>query len=451
MAEPSDPAKPSGKTSDKSSEKTEDKKAPAKAQDKKASDKADKAAPDKADKAASDKKTEEAAKTSADKKSDDKADKAASDNTDKAKAQTSAQPTRSSSVPGSGPARPSAAAAKPASSSGGRAFVVVLVLVVLIGAGGYFTRDVWMPYAEPLIAKFGGGDAAPDAEAAANPVDRLSERVAALEAKVGGGDGDMAAMQQERERVRAELDQALTRIDDLERRLAEVREIANAVTSSGGAEVDLSPVMSRMDGLEESGRETRAEIEALNEKMQSMSANANTGQGLVLAVAQLRDAALSGRPFAAQLDSLRAVAGGDAELTAAASRLSDHAEDGLPSADALKQRFSEIAGEIVTQARVGDGDWLEQAAGRLSSLVSLRRTDGQSGDPVEDAVAAIETDLAAGDVVAAVDKAQQLSDALPPQAQDVLEPWLLDAKARAGAVRALNALHAKALAGLDGG
>ena len=105
--------------------------------------------------------------------------------------------------------------------------------------------------------------------------------------------------------------------------------------------------------------------------------------------------------------------------------------------------------DIVAQARVGNGDWLEQATGRLSALVSLRRTDGASGNPVEDAVAGIEQDLANRDVSAAAKTGAALADTLDGEAKAMLEPWLLDAKARASAERALDAMHAAALAGLE--
>ena len=100
-------------------------------------------------------------------------------------------------------------------------------------------------------------------------------------------------------------------------------------------------------------------------------------------------------------------------------------------------------------ARINGGDWLDQAAGKISALVALRRTDGSSGDPVEDAVANIEAHLNDRDTIAAVKTADALSELLQSDARNILEPWLLDAKARATAERALNAMHASALAALE--
>lgn len=370
---------------------------------------------------------------------------------------------KSSSVPSSGSAKPaSSAAAAEKSGGGGRSFMVVLVLAVLLVGGAYTTRAVWLPEVEPYLAKLPGFGGSSDAQTSsgnqASPVDALRDRVASLERTLAASGSDvdtaMAALKQEKERAQGELNKALSRIDDLEKRLGEVRTLASAITSnsgqSSGQSVDLAPILSRIDGLEQQGRDTTGEVKALADKVETMPArSAAAGQGVVLAIAQLRDAALSGRPFAAQLSALRTVVGDNTDIIAAASRLSASADKGLVTHEQLQTRFSGIAGDIVSEARAGDGDWMQQAAGKLSALVSLRRTDGSSGNPVEDAVAKIEHDLSVHDAASAVKTADALADILQGKARALLEPWLLDAKARATAERALDAMHASALAGLE--
>ncbi len=383
--------------------------------------------------------------------------KAADKPADKKLSDSAATPSgagKTSSVPGAGTTKPGVApASTSSSSSGGRSLMTIIVLIVLVGAAGYATRDVWLPSVEPYLAKIPGykSSAPASAETAApeGPVAALTARVDALESKVVAG----GASAGDAERIQAELSQALARIDDLERRLAEVREMATAVTSSSGADVDLSPMMKRIDALEATDRAAQQNISSLADKIDNVAKARSGGgkaSGLVLAIAQLRDTALSGRPFASQLDAIDALAAEQPEIRAATSGLAARADSGLPTMDSLKARFSGIAGDIVTLARSGDGDWIDQAAGRLSQLVALRRTDGQSGDPVEDAVADIEKNMAAGDIAAAVATASTLSDSLDGEAQRILENWLIDAKARASAVRALDALSATALAGLGG-
>ena len=373
----------------------------------------------------------------------------------------SSAPSKSSSVPGTGTGKTTVTPAAPSSGGGGRVVLWLIVIVALAGGGAFVAKDVWLPVAQPYLAKIPGmGPGQVASGDAASPIDLLSERIAALEQKLAAPDtttdSTMAELKAEKDRAQAEMNTALARISDLERRLKEVRELAQAVTSTGGDGIELGTVMSRIDQLEDTGRRTTEQLASLANQvesgLQSASAGSSDGRasGLVLAIAQLRDAALSGQPYAAQLDAFRVLAGDNADYVAAASRLAGSADAGLPTADALSDQFSDVAGDIIALARSSDGDWLDQAAGRLSSLVSIRRTDGLSGDPVEDAVAEIEARLAARDVPSAVQVAIGLSDVLVGEARTLLEGWLLEAKARSTAERALNAIHTSALAGLGG-
>ena len=360
---------------------------------------------------------------------------------------------KSSSVPSGGSAKPSAAAT-PAekSASGGRGFLTFVIVIILIGGGAYTTRDVWLPEVQSRLPAFMTGASKPTGETA-SAVDALTSRVASLEAIASiGSDAPMAALKQESARAQSELNKALARIDDLERRLAEVRALASAVTSSTGGDIDLGPVLSRIDELEQKDQSRNSEVASLNQKLQNIETNSTggaSGQGVVLAVVQLRDAAMSGRPYSAQLFALQSIGSNSPDVIGAASQLTTNADSGLPTIGHLQSKFSSIAGEIVSLSRIDGGDWLDQAAGKISALVALRRTDGSSGDPVEDAVANIEAHLNDRDFTAAVKTADALFELLQSDARKVLEPWLLDAKARATAERALNAMHASALSALE--
>lgn len=360
---------------------------------------------------------------------------------------------KSSSVPSGGSAKPSAQAALPTKSSGGgRGLLTLVIVIILIGGGAYTTRDVWLPEVQSYLPAFLAGQDKPAGETV-SAVDALADRIASLEQSSASSSSDapMAALKQESARVQSELNKALSRIDDLERRLSEVRALASAVTSSTGGDIDLGPVLSRIDELEQKDQSRNSEVASLNQKLQSIKTNDTggaSGQGVVLAVAQLRDAAMSGRPYAAQLFALQSIGSNSPDVIGAASQLTTNADDGLPTLHDLQSKFSSIAGDIVSLARIDEGDWLDQVAGKVSALVALRRTDGSSGDPVEDAVANIEGFLNDRDIVEAVKTADVLSELLQSDAQNILETWLLDAKARATAERALNAMHASALASL---
>lgn len=375
-------------------------------------------------------------------------------NTEAKKPAETPSSSKSSSVPSGGSAKPSAPAAAPTKSSGGgRGLLTLIIVIILIGGGAYTTRDVWLPEIQSHLPAFMSGQDKPSGETV-SAVDVLADRVASLEKTLAGpsSDAPMAALKQESARAQSELNKALARIDDLERRLSEVRALASAVTSSTGGDIDLGPVLSRIDELEQKDQSRNSEVASLNQKLQSIETNGTggaSGQGVVLAVAQLRDAAMSGRPYSAQLFALQSIGSNSPDVIGAASQLTTNADSGLPTLHNLQSKFSSIAGDIVSLARIDGGDWLDQAAGKISALVALRRTDGSSGDPVEDAVANIEKHLNDQDIIAAVKMADALSELLQSDAQNVLESWLLEAKARATAERALNAMHASALAALE--
>lgn len=460
MAEPTDPKKTDNKDQKPAKDDT--------STPKKSTAKADAAKPAgssaTAKSAATPAKTDQKTDTGGDKKDskDASKDNAKAEPKDTTSSSATSTARKSSSVPesGSGKTSSSVPSDNGSGAGGGRTALWLIIIIALAAGGAFVARDVWLPMAQSYLAKIPGmGGQKSNAADGQSPVQVLSERVAALEAQLSStaaSDNAMSALKAEKDRVEAEMAQALDRISDLERRLKEVRALAQAVTSSSGGEVDLGPVMSRIDQLEDTGRKTSEQLADLatqvEEGLQDNAAGNSDGKasGLVLAIAQLRDVALSGQPYAAQLDAFRVLAGDNADLVAAASRLSGSADAGLPTADELSDQFSDVAGDIIVLARSADGDWLEQAAARMSSLVSIRRTDGQSGDPVEDAVAEIESRLAARDVPGAVQIASGLSDILNGEAKTILEGWLIEAKTRAGAERALDAIHTSALAGLGG-
>ncbi|MBM3952891.1 MAG: hypothetical protein FJ311_15770 [Rhodospirillales bacterium] len=169
----------------------------------------------------------------------------------------------------------------------------------------------------------------------------------------------------------------------------------------------------------------------------------------VLAVGQLRDASLAGRPFARELDQLREIAKSRPEAAEAIERLRPHAAKGVPTANDIKARFDAMARAVTVAARgSGDGTWTDRALARLSAMVAVRRTDERApaGSP-DAALRAAEQALGRGDVAAAAAAIETLSGPAQAAARD----WLADARARGTVDAALADLHRRALAALAGG
>ncbi len=164
--------------------------------------------------------------------------------------------------------------------------------------------------------------------------------------------------------------------------------------------------------------------------------------GLVLATGDLTAALGSALPFAPVLDTVRGVAGEDAEIESALARLAPFAATGVPTLDGLKARFPAAANAIVRAAPAAeDSDWIDETVTRLSQLVTIRRTGGAI-DPasLDGRLVEAESALVNGDLARAV----AIVEALMPEAQGAgrADAWLRDARARAEADDALSGLVA---------
>jgi len=166
---------------------------------------------------------------------------------------------------------------------------------------------------------------------------------------------------------------------------------------------------------------------------------------MVLAVENLSQALATNDPFEAALEALKALAGDNPNINAAVVLLAKYATSGLSTLPDLKQRFADIAGKIVHASRITEKTgWLDRVSNRLSSLATWRRIDGKGSDtPIDDMVAAAESQLKAGDLKAAVTAVGGLS--VNAKAAAVANPWLVAAKARLAADRAVASLHIHAI------
>ncbi|MBM3952204.1 MAG: hypothetical protein FJ311_12220, partial [Rhodospirillales bacterium] len=191
--------------------------------------------------------------------------------------------------------------------------------------------------------------------------------------------------------VRAELATPDPRVAALEARVKALEERALPVSTPAPAPAPPSimapppaaPAVDKaaFDDLVRRLNESEARAADLARRLQAVeaaeakAASADTmAPAFVLAVGQLRDASLAGRPFARELDQLREIAKSRPEATEAAERLRPHAAKGVPTANDIKARFDAMARAVTVAARgAGDGTWTDRALARLSALVAVRR------------------------------------------------------------------------------
>ena len=351
---------------------------------------------------------------------------------------------RSSMATAAAARRKAGPAAAAISAGGGWLFGFLLGALVFLGGLGIavLSRDTWLPLlgepAGPVVAEpspelmerldaleraLSAQEGAAGAEFAAE-IGRLRSALSRVEAEVGAGASTTGEAQ-------AALSGLETRVAGLDRRLAEVGRRA-AAGEALGADLDrlesrLAEIELRLEALPRVGPDGRM---ALPEQVAT-----------VLAAAQLRDALRLSAPFERELAALVRLAGADAELTAALDGLSPHAAAGVPTREALRDRFPQVA-RAVASAGAGDGEegWLAGVRRRLSDVVTVRPVGGDTLGQGPGAVAArAEALVEAGDLAGALDELEALSGRAAAAAAD----WRRDARARRAAEDALRLLGAR--------
>ncbi len=232
------------------------------------------------------------------------------------------------------------------------------------------------------------------------------------------------------------------RVDDLESGIA---------GTARAAEVEA--IGARIDPLERAlaGTARAADIADFEQRVAALEkdpVSARRTAALVIAVGQLRGALSSGRPYAPELEGLKAIAAplADGRLDSAIVALEARALAGVSTLDDLRQRFSSLAARLVRADALGpDPGWVDKTLDRLSSVVSVRRIGDIEGTSVEAKVARAEARLAEGNLEGAVASLTDLKGAVSL----ALEVWLGDARARLAADRALAEMNERTAAHLQ--
>ena len=237
--------------------------------------------------------------------------------------------------------------------------------------------------------------------------------------------------------------QALSgRVDSLE---------ADAAIAAGGTtalEKRLVELDQRVTALEETIATQGADVIALGEAFAASGVGDSVSDAsLALALGQLRDALRTSGPYETELALVRSLVAPDDELSAQLDLLTTHAAGGVPSLTQLKARYPVFARRA---AAVGVGEEAEGLLSgvlrRVSEVVTIRPVGDVEGSGVGAHLARAEAGLAADDLDGALTEVE----ALPPAALAAMEGWLVEARARLAADKAVAALGARAVAKLGG-
>ncbi|MGO8920392.1 MAG: COG4223 family protein [Stellaceae bacterium] len=305
------------------------------------------------------------------------------------------------------------------------ALLLTVVVAAAIASASYWTSLLpWAAPGERIDAALGQIDQRL-AELAQRQA-ALEQRLAGIEQRIAGAAS--AGTQQEQAAALRHLADRLAALEQRAPDGADPTQLTALADSAGKLAAGLAELGARIDALEAHGAETTG---------------SRDDAALLLALGQLRNALESGRPFAAELATVRTLTQSRPELREAVDALSGAAATGVASLGALTQRFTqEVAPALLRAPTPPESEGItDRVLARLRSLVVIHRI-GDARDPVESAVEHAEAALSSNDLAGAV----AALAALPATEAAPAQGWLAASRQRLAASETLDRLDSRASA-----
>ncbi len=308
--------------------------------------------------------------------------------------------------------------------------LVALVVSIVVVAAAYFLR-------EPL----GWNEGRSQAQSVAALSENLQGRLATLEKEVREKPADTAV---------ADLKQQL---ESLKGELSKLRTDAAAASAKGVSSDDLAALSQQVSAMKAALSQNAGTIKQLNSKIQSLVAendklgsalatvnsglatveqkqsepSGNSGQAsaFLVAATQVKILATSGQNFESELNALRKLAGSDTASKKAIEELAPVAKSGIATVEALKAQMPALIKEIkAIEATENDASLLDAVLGQMTSVVTVRRTDGAETLPgVDGVIARVSLALDNSDLSKAIQELQSLGE----NYQSATSDWLAKA------------------------
>ncbi len=324
----------------------------------------------------------------------------------------------------------------------GAFLVAVVALIVSVSVGGWFllggaNRNV---VATPTADLSGVTDRLQSLEATVNEKagaelqQQVSTEIAELRARIA----QLAEVRQDAAVPDGEIDAIVARLQAAETALDQVR--AQATKDAAAAAQALSAAQDEIAQL-------RAQSSARAESNSVDDRTVVDAVSLALAAGRLQRALESGRSYGDVLVALRALSAGDSEVDVILARVSERADTGIPTRDALARAFPGVARGLAAAASAEAANgWADRTLQRVRDTVSIRRIGADvAGDTPHARVARAEAKVLGGELAGAVAELDGLSGTTEPAAAS----WLGDARARLDADAAVGELEALALSRLQ--
>jgi hypothetical protein len=251
----------------------------------------------------------------------------------------------------------------------------------------------------------------------------VNERLAAADNAMKSLGLALAALNRRSDDIAANTTAARERAEAAEKAVAELRSSVQiaATASAGLSAADLDVLQKRVAAIEQSAKAATTDMPAR----------------LALSAAALRDAALSGAPFAAQLAQAKSLGADDKFL----APLEPFAAVGVPTPATLAQELRALLPAMLklSGALAPDGGFLEKLQANAGKLVRIRPVDAPPGDDSSAVLARIEIAAADNDIGGALNDLNKLPEASRAPAL----AWIAKAKERQAALTAARAFAAE--------
>lgn len=174
-------------------------------------------------------------------------------------------------------------------------------------------------------------------------------------------------------------------------------------------------------------------VTALEQGARSAADARAVAVALTIAGTQWREAIVTGRPFLKEWDTVKALTG-DTSAGGANTVFAPYASTGLPVLADLQRRFDVAAAAAVRASYIPNdtASWLRRTLDRVLSVVTVRRTDLDTGDEIDAVLVRAERAVDANNLPGAIAEMRKLTGASLTAAG----PWITLAEARVAAEEA---------------
>lgn len=289
-------------------------------------------------------------------------------------------------------------------------------------------------------------------ESLAKEVAALNLRLAAVEQRAVTTQGsDAAALEQRLVALEAAAktkspDDLSTSVTNQARLLTNVSARIATLESGIGNIAKVEDLATRLAALEGKSAEANSVL-ALSERVGAIEKRDSVAAtALVVAAAQLRDVARSGRPYAVELETVIQLAK-RANTSFDVEPLAPAAAKGLPRADTLKASFPDMAAAVARSSVVpaDTANWFKRVLDRALSIMSIRPFGNVDGATPGAILARAEQALRADNLAGAVSELETLTG----EPAKTATTWLAQAKAQVTAERALEELASRSVGAMS--